>query len=131
MSPPSSLPPPLLPSLQPSVCLSFLSSFFLHFSLSVCELELLISHHREREGPVDGREATRCSSVTNRWRTPVLALTAQLAANEPTASLASSAVAARLRVRAPAAASLSVMTRPPKKLSANTSVHVRHLITDT
>lgn len=35
----------------------------------------------------DGREATRCSSVTNRWLTPVLALTAQLAANKQTASL--------------------------------------------
>lgn len=36
---------------------------------------------------MDEREVTRCSSVTNRWSAPVLALTAQLAANEQTALL--------------------------------------------
>lgn len=55
-----------------------------------------ITPRGEREGPVAGRRATRCSSVTNRWRTPGLALTAQLAANEPNVSLAPSVAAARL-----------------------------------
>lgn len=45
--------------------------------------------------------------MTNRWHTPVLALTAQLAANEPTALLAPSAVAAYLHVRAPTSATPS------------------------
>lgn len=59
-----------------------------------------ITPRGEREGPVAGRRATRCSSMTNRWRTPGLALTAQLAANEPNASLAPSVAAARLYVGA-------------------------------
>lgn len=63
-----------------------------------------ITPERVREGLDDRREVTRCSSVTNRWLTPVLALTAQLAANEPTASLALSAAAQRLGVTAPASA---------------------------
>lgn len=94
------------------VCTSFSASsisssltvwiFFIFIFVSICDCRLIISQHTARGGGPDGdREATRCSSVTNRWQTPVLALTAQLAANEPTVSSASSASAACRRLHDP------------------------------
>lgn len=106
-------PPPSLP-----VDSLFVASFPPppHPSIRLQAPAINITPRSEREGPVAGRRASRCSAVTNRWRTPGLALTAQLAANEPNASLALSVAAARLCIGALAfAASLQGDVTPRKE----------------